>query len=81
MEFIYGSDFPCHLKVNGAINLRWWKCKKDLTITANSLSKIDQRDDSARRDRADGKISPAPRANQISKEFVELSPLTILGKN
>ena len=62
-EFNY-SDFPCHLKVNRdklALINRQWKCKKGkrLTIRANLFTKIDQHDDSARREQLGGKIPPA----------------------
>ena len=46
IELTY-SDFPCHLKVNrdeNALISRRWKCKKgkQLTITAGSVTKIEQ---------------------------------------
>ena len=77
IEFTY-SNFPCHLKVDRdylALINRLWKCKKGerLTITANSFTKIDQLDDSARCSGPYEKIPPSPGTNQIPG-FVEFRP-------
>ena len=79
IEFTY-SDFPCHLKVNRdkiALINRRWKCKKGekLTITANSFTKIDQRNGFRPLWRSGWEISLAPGTNEIAG-FVEFRPLT-----
>ena len=54
LNYFTCSDFPCHFKVNRdqlALTNRRWKCtetEQRLTITASSVTKIDQHDNFTR---------------------------------